>query len=288
MLVVLLLLSVAASAMTGMCLRGLKAAAAASDAAEGLQARWGRASCQATLLPQAEELLGATERRLRRPVSSAWVSVRLGHERFDLLLSDEQAKLNLGALYARSGPQEAEVALSAAAARAGTYWKDLHPPVILLRPSETMPPFESFGQVFDAIEAKLLCGSPTQPGLGNEVTLWGDGRLNFRRSSVKALDQIVSPVAGSGAAPKLLEALKRNPKLQFSDALDLLQLTREQRDALAGRLCDASGCHSLWIVSRPDELRVSGPTTAAQRAVYSLEVVGRDAAGSQRKFAFCY
>ena len=288
LLVVLLLLSVAASAMTGMCLRSLKAAAAANDAADALQTRWGRVSCQATVLPQAEELLVASETRLRRPVSSVWASVRLGSERFDILVSDEQAKLNLGALYTWSGPPEAERALSAAAARAGMFWKDLHPPVILLRPSETAPPFESFGEVFKAIEPKILCGNAAQPGLGSDVTLWGDGRLNFRRSSADAADKIIAPVAGSGAAPKLMEARKRDPKLQLSDALDLLQLTREQHDILARRLCDTSGCHSLWIVSRPDDVGVNGASPAVQRAAYSLKVVGRDAAGSQRTFVFYY
>src|SRR5687768_11408596 len=76
----------------------LRRAAAAREAAEELQRRWGATSCRLAVMPAIESVLVDQERKLRRPVAAHRARLRLGRQTFDLVLADEQAKANVNVL----------------------------------------------------------------------------------------------------------------------------------------------------------------------------------------------
>src|ERR1700735_3589628 len=99
----LLLLLLVSAAMASACRLSLRQALAAQEAQRSLQARWASISCEKTLLPLAETILTAEENRTHVPVVSCWRSMNLGGVDVQLLIADEQAKINAQSLMRRLG-----------------------------------------------------------------------------------------------------------------------------------------------------------------------------------------
>ena len=99
LILTLFLLVIAAVAMVGVVRASMGRALAAVDAQRDLQRRWGTVSCARTLLPRAESILNAAEQRTGRPAAAVDIALTLGGQPFALTVADEQAKLNVNALY---------------------------------------------------------------------------------------------------------------------------------------------------------------------------------------------
>jgi hypothetical protein len=100
LVVTLAVLVLAAGLMVGLGRAAVRHAVRAGEARDDLQRRWGTASCRQAVLPIAERLLAEEERRRGGPVPALTAAVRLGGQRFDLTLADEQAKADVNALLA--------------------------------------------------------------------------------------------------------------------------------------------------------------------------------------------
>lgn len=282
LLLTLVVLMLAATVMAAMARRSFSRALSAERAAQELQRRWGVLSCQQVVLPDAERVLRSTERLSGRPVSSVRHTVTLGQQAFELVLSDEQAKLNVNALLRQRGRTEAErivrevlrggggggsaggetVRLSIDSGRRASVESEVDDP--------DDRPLHTLSEVFPSASPGALIGATAGPSLTADVTCWSTGELNFRRASVAALRQFCSPAVDALELRKLLDAREKSPNLRASDALDRLQLTDDARDSLELRLVDESQCHSLWIVAR-----------TRQRAWYHLFVTDRSVSESQ-------
>src|SRR3954467_10927434 len=92
------LLALAATLLVGVARASLRHAVEAREAVDGLQRRIGVVSCQAAILPHAQDLLIRQEQRRKAVVASLHTSVTLGGQRFELTVADEQAKANVNAL----------------------------------------------------------------------------------------------------------------------------------------------------------------------------------------------
>ncbi|HSW49059.1 MAG TPA: hypothetical protein VLH09_02740, partial [Bryobacteraceae bacterium] len=103
-----MLLVLAAAALSSMCLRSLRHALESAQAAEELQRRWGMVSCQAALLPRAERVLAQAEQETASAAATCRHELRLGAQVFELVFSDEQAKVNVNRVFRADGKLAAE------------------------------------------------------------------------------------------------------------------------------------------------------------------------------------
>lgn len=274
LLLTLLVLMLAATAMAAVARRSFNRALLAQRTGEALQRRWGVLSCQRTLLPNVEGILSGAERATARTLVGVRRTVTLGGQEFELVLSDEQAKLNANALLRQRGRTEAErvlhEVLRASGSRtrvrlSGDRRRSAPAPLgglVIDDPDDR--PLQSLSQMFPAASPAALLGGPATGSATTDVTCWGSGELNYRRASATALRQFCAPAVDAIEMRKLLSMREKSPDVRASDALDRLQLDDDVRDSLDLRLVEGSSCHSLWIVAR-----------TRQRAWYHLFVLDR-------------
>lgn len=106
-----MILALAATVMAGVCRSSLTRSLAARSAAEELQRRWAVVSLRSAVLPRAGSLMNAAEASAGGPLRSLHRRVELGGQRFELVLADEQAKLDANALIHYRGRAGAQAAL---------------------------------------------------------------------------------------------------------------------------------------------------------------------------------
>jgi hypothetical protein len=271
LLTVLLLLMLASVVMASFCRIAIARSLEASAANDELQRRWGTLSCRDALLPRAENLLEEQE-STALPVEHLHTDFNLGREQFSVDICDEQAKVNVNALYALQGKDRAERSILNLVRASGgdlkprlrlTADKDLKPksapPTDALNPDEaadTAPPpqispiFGSWSEVFpDATTADLF---PSQPGnVTTNLTCWGNGSLNLRRASIASITAMCSPTLSPQQIAQLLVLRGR-----LGDSASVDQLLAEahigttESFAVSQKLTLASATQSLWIVSR--------------------------------------
>ncbi|WP_428940619.1 hypothetical protein [Fontivita pretiosa] len=263
----LVLLALATLALSGTVCQSLRRAAEARAAQRQLQRSWGTLSCQRTLLPLTEQILAAAESGARwtgqAPVSVRR-SVQLGELRFELIFADEQAKANAGALVQRRGKDESQRLLHALLAGSPMAARLQLRPLQPLRdpaPSPLLALIGSFGQVVDAADpALLLEDNPPTPSVADQLSCWGDGRLNWRRASPEVMRILLCPPLDLGQVQQLIrlrtteldpdQAERTRARVTLVSALDQLQLSQSQRAFAQAWLREGSGCHSLWIIAR--------------------------------------
>ncbi len=107
LLLTLLLIPVAAVAMAGVCRLSMERAMAAIAAQEDLQRHWGQRSCQVGLWAPARVALEKANETSLLPVVALRCEVSLGGQRFDVLFSDEQCKVNINTVYQQRGREAA-------------------------------------------------------------------------------------------------------------------------------------------------------------------------------------
>lgn len=248
--------------------RGLQAA----DAQRGLQMRWGALTLQEAMLRQAdnaftirEERIAATQPGAAPPPATIRTVITLGGVRFDLLLGDEDAKLNLNALYHHAGQQKAGQALSRSNPALGRAIRSAPAvkPLLLSRESRLISPasedsedqpiilaaFRSWGEVFDLGQLDRLGGGPAAlANVTTTTTCWGSGQLNFRRASDDAILAVLGSVVQDGGAQRILKKYRRNPTVaDLNTLLETEVSNRSDRRELARLLSETSANFSLWI-----------------------------------------
>lgn len=272
----LLLLTVAAASLAGVCRASFEKAVQAAGAREDLQRRWAITTCRAALLPKAERVLAGAAPSETGPASEVRLRVTLGGMPLDLVFGDEQAKVNVNVLYrdgGRTGAERAvrELTLAAADVRVAlTPGAPLAEPGLVeaLQQDDELRAFETFSQVFNSVSPRALVfpGGAAERSAVAELTCWGDGTLNFRRASVAALKRACPKSLGATGAARLVAIRQKDPDLDLWEAFEQLELSDEQHAEAEERLTDESSCHSLWIVAR-----------AAARSWYDFSVADADA-----------
>lgn len=275
LLLTLVLLAVAATALSGVSLVAYRRAIEVQQSAEELQARWGALSCRATFLPRAPEFLTRHEQQRRQPQVEFRATVPLGAQTFDLHIADEQAKANLDVVHRIASGLQAERAVRRLVGMrtlevvltSNRYAKDNSPSVRA---------FSSPGQVFRRALPSELAGEGARPGAMARITLWGDGKTNYRRASRQVLSEICAPELGDYEVGRLLDLRSRSPAPTLSQALSELGLSEKPRNACVERLTDASNCYSLWIICSSSrrkwyKLFVAEDATVATATVWAFE-----------------
>lgn len=256
LVMVLVLITVVALSVGGFARKSLELAQEVASAQESLERRWGTISCQRVFLAQAEDLLERAVPKVDAKDVSwplPWAvegEFTLGNLKYTVMLSDEDAKVNLNAL-ARRGPNQKNQL--AAIVRRSTGSSGL---VTILRvpaANERSRPealFRSWGQVFDltgfstpAEIAERLC--PATVG----ITCWGGGRLNLRRAPDDSIRSVCEGEVSGEALRKLLAARREEGIENLDTLLGGLDFKAKDLMALRRLTTDVSNCHALWLTA---------------------------------------
>jgi len=256
LLLVLVMIALAALLTASVARRSLVLAVDGAKAQEDLQRRWGAISCRQAVLQRAEILFRKRElgQRPDRPLPPQMTtSILLGNVRFDLLLCDEQAKLNLNTVFAKREARGVEQTLfetSGSATYALVTELCPHPDAA---PNLPYPPaFDSWGQVFSYQLSHDPSGEQSLPrGIAEAtaaVTCWGDGRLSIRRADPTTLRMACELLVSAETARQVVETRAKNPDWNLENLLAGIDLRRKEQQDLSRWLTDRSTCHALWII----------------------------------------
>ncbi len=244
----------------------------AASAQRSLQQRWGALLLQQALLKRAasifqerEELLAKIDPKMVPPPYLRDV-ITMHDVTFDILLGDEDAKLNLNALYHQVGSGEAEAAIHTIVgptARGAVRLLPVKKPMSLSREQKilsvsaeasddeelaTVDAFRSWGEVFDIAALKTLLGSEAAVANATTgITCWGTGQLNFKRASDEAILAIIGSVVQDGGARRILKRYRQNPAASLPVLLQLEVKQQRQRERLSRLLNQTSTNFSIWI-----------------------------------------
>lgn len=258
----LLVIALATLVMSGVARRSLKVAQRASEAELQLQRKWGVISCQPALLRRADDWLN-------RPMV-AGQSRDLGHDRlvfqlgkldFDVLLADENAKVNLNQMKQALAP-------AALAVRVNELSQSPQPLLVELRPFtfESVDPtgepgepnltkFGSWGQVFPIHQFPDSADAPRRIAAATmDLTCWGNGKLNLNRASQRAIQIWCDCVVGHDVAVELLKARASTERLDIT-SLSQLAIDADKRELIDMHFTDESHTYSMWVHVSASETR---------------------------------
>jgi hypothetical protein len=284
LMMVIVVLLILTTALTTLASKSLRVTQQASNAAALLQQRWGIDSTSKQVLPFAGAIFFQVEAAKRmespnqrtEPISMFAESVILGGQRFDLVLSDENTKLNLNTVYHLGGPSKVTKAISELAGKNVTRYvvpRPAVPPVVRssssarksnsdaevadsglgtsasidIAQAET-PAFRSWGEIFDF--GKIAKESPNgdvKLDFTRALTLWGSGQLNISRSTSEALLAQIELILPGASAKDLLSSLRKFENVDLQAVLETEVPNAQDRRALSSMLSLSSFAFSLFI-----------------------------------------
>jgi len=272
LLVVVACILIAGLAMVGIARQSLRMATAAVNTESELQQRWGVISLQRTLLKGAPVIFKNSDKASliagsKGPFPSKVRSeVLLGGIKFNLLLADEEAKLNLNSAYHRRGKNTAQQ-LAERMKGVGALRVRLMPEVPSAdnrqrndsgasdeesAESETSLPaaFRHWGQVFDLASISVAV-PPGQmiPNASSKLTCWGRGAVNITRAPDEIIEETCRTALGPGVARKLVSQYRENPTQNIRQIAVLLKVDEEDVNALRQLATTESATYSLWLES---------------------------------------
>ncbi len=290
LLLTLMLVMIAGVALTAVARKSIESAVEARTEVEDLQYRWAVKSIHAALHGRIGMCLDAAEKGGARPGASTAnatgqrrrhpqdytnapqpqlrIDCSLGNVDYTLVLCDEQARVNVNRLLDETSLGRTHAAVGRLARL--SHGVDSGPVEIMLRPLPergesrgALPRLGSYGQVFGNARPSTLLGTGSGGGLVNEITCWGDGKLNIRRVSEQALLTLSEKVVGRHMVRRLIRVRDRDPYVALVDMLQELDLTDSELEQLTEYVTDVSLVHSVWIV----EHGIQGP-----RYAFAVEV----------------
>lgn len=250
----LILIATAAVMLVGMARQSLLLAMEAIDAQEAIQRRWAIISAESVVLSQAPQLFDTTERKLVESgvdfdvfPTSLVADFTLGGELFELILSDEDAKLNLNTYYRRREKQRTAATIREMAGLESQLSVHLRP-YRVSRNTPLLPAFDSWGQIFPLDERKSESSVGSQLALATQqLTCWGSGQLNIRRATDESIEELCRLAVTGSAIQQLLAARRETPELSLRTALPQLELRETELRALEELLTDETTCYSIWV-----------------------------------------
>jgi hypothetical protein len=241
LLMTLVLLTLTALAAVAMSRVAVHDVLVAGEAQSDLQRRWGTISSQALATGKAETLLKNAEVKAGHALPSVQKTIQLGDQQFDLTIADESAKVSVPLLVNLQGRVQAERTIRLLCLPSPASAK-LH---LRLDNATKLP--KCFGDAFDAVSPEQLNKASGSASPAKQLTFWGDGRLNFHRVTVVALDQVCSGILDLNQTEQLVALQRTMPQTSLSDALNALQLSQDKRAAAERLLSDVSRCQSVWV-----------------------------------------
>ena len=251
LIMVVVMLAIAALLSAGIARRALDQTVAAAKKTDDLQRRWGEISLRHAVLNRAEILLRTAELQGGAKRPELQTTVTLGGQTFLIILSDEQAKLNLNTAF-RYGR---ESAVRKALIEGGIQWPTRLRPDPRATPNSPYPPaFSSWGQLYDFSD---FFNMPEKnylllTRLGERTTCWGNGQLNVNRAGNETIRAVCELVALPQSATALLELRQEHPAWSLERTIREADIPDRDRRAFRQVLTDRSRCHALWTITSND------------------------------------
>ena len=281
-LVIVLLVIVISGTVLASCARySCQKALQASCAQRELQLRWGTISCKEVVLPAAETVLQeSTEEDSAVIVDqpSRYLSFSFGDLTYHLLLSDEQAKMNVNTVLRYRGSQGVSESLA-------TLQQDM-PIHLSHRVAETLTGEDAASISYSFFDDLLVYDHPTQlvspvdptQRISGKITFWTDGKVNFRRASPVVFQEAMKGLIEDSLLAALLQIRESLPDCTLSEGLSQMELKTSQRSQILRYVTDQSDCHSLWVV-------VDGETRLWHRLFISC-VAGLGGSQTSRRYSW--
>ncbi len=204
----------------------------------------------------------------------------LSNLRLTIILTDEQAKLNVNRLIDWTNRTQAQRVVRQVIASVGR--PASQGSSVSLRPlprrsgadrgDAGLSPIGSYSQVFNTDDPQALAGRSAGTGLTSRLTCWGDGQLNVRKAPDELVRLACDPLLRPSEIQALLDARQRLGEQTLNQWLDQVDtIDDDQQKAVVGRLTDESRCFGVWVIGQDD-----------QRTWYSFAVAttGTSASGS--------
>ncbi|MCC7409033.1 MAG: hypothetical protein IT442_13265 [Phycisphaeraceae bacterium] len=267
LILTLMLLAIAGTALGVVTRLSLARAADAAHAQQELQLRWGTISIQNLLLSEPEEILQKAEESSETPLPFVRDTLELGGIPFTWTVADEQAKVNLNTILTRHDLTQATALAGRMAVAAGQAVSAEPRP---MRPSSPMQidapasdaarndssegvrnSFGSFEQVYPRATPDELFGLELGPDRGVTacLTLWGDGKINFHRADAETMAEACQPTLSAGTIGDLINLRTRRPGITVAEAIGQIELKDDQRKAATELLTDRSTCYSVLLTA---------------------------------------
>ncbi len=252
LLLVMLVLTVAATALALSARRQGLLALQALHARRDCQLRWGMLSCRTLALARADRILERAGLQEDVPPVEAVMTLALGDVTFDLVVGDEQAKANVNRMAEEvSLPELADrvEALLGGPARVAVHLAPLTDPADPKDQAAPAQRYRTLDQVLRYDSPAALFGPTAAEGsaVRGRLTCWGDGRLNVRTASREAFDAIVGDILDDTDITALLAACRGDESTGLDAALASLGLDEDPLSRARSRLTDQSRCRSVWI-----------------------------------------
>lgn len=289
----------------------LRRALNAADAQRRLQLRWGTHTIQTIVLDRAPKVFEKYDEEHAKvdpplpPPVTLRDALTLGSVTFDMVLGDEDAKLNLNNIYRLGGqertqevvsevigpemsamlrllpaaePDTAKGPLTSRASQDGQSRRAMQASGgtsgdETLDEGDVAPipdAFRSWGEVFDVSAISAQIGNDAAlPNLTSQITCWGGGQSNLRRASDETIQATIASVLPRSQAKQLLSRYRDNPAMS-PQTLFQGQISEESpRDQLSRMFTQSSNNYSLWIDA----------STVGRRSMRRFIVMQRDESG---------
>ncbi len=274
LMMALVLIVLAAVVLAGVARRSMEGALRARQATAELQRRWAMTSCRATLLDRAEKVFAAVEaERIGSPGDPASIAqprplqpqvrvrCELAGRDYELVFTDEQAKLNVNSLLADGGRGRAQTILRELLGETADTFSRRDTPLMLraLAGDERSGGARrdrvgGYGQIFQHALPEQLIGHDEESGLAADVTCWSDGKVNVRRAAPRVIRLAVGNAVTPDTLAQLFIARRDDPHADLDTLLQRLADADDQDKAeLRKRLTGRSACHGLWVIARGEQ-----------------------------------
>jgi len=195
----------------------------------------------------------------------------IGGVTFDLIIADEDAKLNVNQVYHMSGRRRTESAvgelvgpiarrsirlLPATRPMTNELLEDTPDSGAESAPEGEAEPgmadipraFRSWGEVFDLSALSANFGNDAAlPNVTADLTCWGGGGLNLRRASDASIQAVAATVLSDAGAGRLVSRYRESPTMSRGILIQQEANTETQRLRLRRMLGETSTHFSLWI-----------------------------------------
>lgn len=247
----------------------LRRALAAADAQLRLQQRLGADSIERTVLPKAATVFDRLEEQAKqtRIQTGQFVpiprqirdAITLGGVTFDIILADEDAKLNLNRVYHLTGQirTRSSVAgligpVASRALRLAPASRPMGGDLDTLDTSEEVVAipraFRSWGEVFALSDLAIVSGNQAAlPLVTGEITCWGGGGLNLQRASDESIRVAAACVLSEAGADRLVSRYRENVTSSVEILVQQETNSETQRIRLRRMLGESSTHFSLWV-----------------------------------------
>lgn len=300
LLMTLVLVMLAGVSLAAVARHSMAGAVQARADLEALQYRWAVESCRATLLGRSEHMLqqaefdnapppepGSTAIEFGKPIAKLRVEFELADQPYELIVTDEQAKLNVNALLEQGDRHQAakhirKLVRNDHNVTNGGGGVDLHVLFEDVYGDDTtaLNDIGGYGQLFDTpTPSSLIDRGDEGAGLADRMTCWGDGLINLHRAPVEVLVAGFEDEVSIDIITQLIAQRDRYPYAPVMQIVEGIETIDDKaRAALLSRLTDRSLCHGLWVIGR-GEYRIRYSLVVGESVLES----NAEATGIQRR-----